>query len=154
MQYKANRVTLSIAPDDLNKQAGISWRYIWRYIFKAKNTNQATARLARNFSTDTPPSFNQSQIISRTRMVRGATGERYQSPLLQVRKRYRYRDMMTPYEKLRSLPEAESYLKLEATLKKLDAIAAECSDNDAAQRLDEARTKLFQFINKNQQRAA
>ena len=71
-----------------------------------------------------------------------------------IRKRYRYRDMMTPYEKLRSLPEAESYLKPETTLKKLDAIAAECSDNDAAQRLNEARTKLFQFINKTQQRAA
>jgi hypothetical protein len=62
--------------------------------------------------------------------------------------------MMTPYEKLRSLPEAESYLKPETTLKKLDVIAAECSDNDAAQRLNEARTKLFQFINKTQQRAA
>jgi len=71
-----------------------------------------------------------------------------------IRKRYRYQDMMTPYEKLRSLPEAESYLKLETTLKKLDAIASECSDNDAAQRLNEARTKLFQFINKTQQRAA
>ena len=71
-----------------------------------------------------------------------------------IRKRYRYQDMMTPYEKLRSLPEAESYLKPETTLQKLDVIAAECSDNDAAQRLNEARTKLFQFINKTQQRAA
>ena len=62
--------------------------------------------------------------------------------------------MMTPYEKLRSLPEAESYLKPEITLQKLDAIAAQCSDNDAAQRLNEARTKLFQLINKTQQRAA
>ena len=61
---------------------------------------------------------------------------------------------MTPYEKFRSLPEAENYLKPETTLKKLDAIAAECSDNDAAQRLNEARTKLFQLINKTQQRAA
>ena len=39
-------------------------------------------------------------------------------------------------------------------MKKLDAMAAECSDNDAAQRLNEARTKLFQLINKTQQRAA
>jgi len=61
---------------------------------------------------------------------------------------------MTPYEKFRSLPEAESYLKKGITLEKLDALAAECSDNDAAQRLNEARTKLFQFINKTQQRAA
>ena len=71
-----------------------------------------------------------------------------------VRKRYRYRDMMTPYEKFRSLPEAESYLKKGTTLKKLDAMAAECSDNDAARRLNEARAKLFQLINKTQQRAA
>lgn len=71
-----------------------------------------------------------------------------------IRKRYCYQDMMTPYEKLRSLPEAESYLKPKTTLKKLDAIAAECSDNDAAQRLNEARAKLFQSINKTQQRAA
>jgi len=69
-------------------------------------------------------------------------------------KRYRYLDMMTPYEKFRSLPEAENYLKQETTLKKLDALAAGCSDNDAAQRLNEARTKLFQQINKSQQRAA
>ena len=71
-----------------------------------------------------------------------------------IRKRYRYQDMMTPFEKFRSLLEAESYLKKGTTLEKLDAIAAECSDNDAAQRLNEARTKLFQSINKTQQRAA
>lgn len=71
-----------------------------------------------------------------------------------IRKRYRYQDMMTPYEKFRSLPGAESYLKQGTTLEKLDEIAAGCSDNDAAQRLNEARTKLFQSINKSQQRAA
>lgn len=71
-----------------------------------------------------------------------------------IRKRYRYQDMMTPYEKLRSLPEVESYLKPGTTLKELDAIVAKCSDNDAAQRLNEARAKLFQSINKSQQRAA
>jgi hypothetical protein len=32
--------------------------------------------------------------------------------------------MMTPYEKLRSLPEVQDYLKKEETLEKLDAIAA------------------------------
>ena len=71
-----------------------------------------------------------------------------------IRKRYRYEDMMTPYEKLRSLPKAKNHLKPGATLKMLDAIAAECSDNDAAQRLNQARAKLFQLINKSQQRAA
>ena len=71
-----------------------------------------------------------------------------------LRKRYRYQDMMTPYEKFRSLPEAERYLKPGTTLKKLDTFAAECSDNDAAQHLNEARAKLFQSINKSQQSAA
>ncbi len=71
-----------------------------------------------------------------------------------VRKRYRYQDMATPYEKFRSLPNSEAYLKLGTTLEKLDAIAAECSDNDAAQYLNEARAKLFQSINTSQPRAA
>ena len=70
-----------------------------------------------------------------------------------IRKRYRYQDMMTPYEKFRSLPEAERYLKPGTTLEKLDTLAAECSDNDAAQHLNEARAKLFQSINKSQQSA-
>jgi transposase InsO family protein len=71
-----------------------------------------------------------------------------------IRKHYRYQDMMTPYEKFRSLPAAESHLKPGATLEKLDAFAAECSDNEAAQLLNEARAKLFQSINKSQQSAA
>lgn len=71
-----------------------------------------------------------------------------------IRKRYRYEDMMTPYDKLKSLPEAASYLKPGVSFDRLDAIANECSDNEAARRLNEARTKLFQLINKSQQRAA
>ena len=71
-----------------------------------------------------------------------------------IRKRYRYQDMMTPYEKFRSLPEAESYLKQGMTFEKMDAIAADRSDNDAARHLNEAKAKLFQSINKSQQRAA
>jgi len=71
-----------------------------------------------------------------------------------IRKRYRYQDMMTPHEKFRSLPEVERYLKPCVTLKKLDAIATRYSDNEAAQHLNEARAKLFQSINKSQQRAA
>lgn len=69
-------------------------------------------------------------------------------------KRYRFVDMMTPYEKLKSLPNAESFLKPGITFDRLDEIARECSDNVAAQRLNEARAKLFQLINKSRQRAA
>ena len=78
----------------------------------------------------------------------------YQDKKGKQRKRYRYQDMMTPYEKFRSLPEAESYLKPGTTLEKLDTLAAKCSDNEAAQHLNEARAKLFQSINKSQQSVA
>lgn len=62
------------------------------------------------------------------------------------RKRYPYDQMMTPYEKLKSLPNATSYLKPGTTFKQLDEIAHQISDNDAAERLQKAKTKLFQII--------
>ena len=62
--------------------------------------------------------------------------------------------MMTPYDKLKSLPEASTYLKPGVTFEQMDKIAHECSDNEAAKRLNEARAKLFQLISKSQQRAA
>lgn len=71
-----------------------------------------------------------------------------------LRKRYRYQDMMTPYEKLKSLPEAARYLKSSITFEQLDAIANEYSDNEAALRLNQARATLFQLINKSQKSAA
>ena len=71
-----------------------------------------------------------------------------------IRKRYRYQDVMTPYEKLRSLTDAASTLNPGTIFKQLDAIAAQSSDNEAATLLNEARTKLFQLMNKTQQRTA
>ena len=62
------------------------------------------------------------------------------------RKKYRYEDMMTPYEKLKSIPEASQYLKDGVTLEQLDAQAAKMSDNDAALALNNARKKLFKDI--------
>src|SRR3989338_7331146 len=70
------------------------------------------------------------------------------------RKRYRYADMMTPYEKLKALPEAKDHLRPDVSFNSLDAIAGQCSDNEAASCLNEARAKLFQLINKPQQHAA
>ena len=57
---------------------------------------------------------------------------------------------MTPYDKLKSLPHAEQSLKPGITFQTLDAIATQCSDNEAARRLNQARTELFQLINKSQ----
>jgi transposase InsO family protein len=62
------------------------------------------------------------------------------------RKRYPYKLMMTPYEKLKSLPDAAQFLKPGITFANLDALAASISDNEAAQRLNEARAKLFKTI--------
>jgi len=62
------------------------------------------------------------------------------------RKRYPYKLMMTPYEKLKSLPSAKRYLKPGITFRQLDAHAGEISDNEAAQRLNDARATLFKTI--------
>ena len=63
-----------------------------------------------------------------------------------VRKRYRHADIMTPYEKLKSLPDAGACLKPGITFAQLDAVALALSDNEAAQALNEARTRLFRSI--------
>ncbi len=62
------------------------------------------------------------------------------------RKRYPYKAMMTPYEKLKSLPQATQYLKPGESFEHLDAYALGMSDNEAASKLSEARKKLFQTI--------
>jgi transposase InsO family protein len=62
------------------------------------------------------------------------------------RKRYPYKLMMTPYEKLKSMDKAEQFLKPGITFEQLDAQATAMSDNDAAQRLNDARAILFKTI--------
>jgi len=70
------------------------------------------------------------------------------------RKRYPYKLMMTPYEKLKSLPQAEQFLKPGITFSKLDAQASAQSDNQAAKRLNDARTILFKTIFNRSTKAA
>ena len=62
------------------------------------------------------------------------------------RKRYPYKLMMTPYEKLKSLHQAQQFLKPGITFQQLDAQASAISDNEAARRLNEARATLFKTI--------
>jgi hypothetical protein len=62
------------------------------------------------------------------------------------RKRYPYKLMMTPYEKFKSLPLAEQFLKPGITFLQLDALAAAMSDNEAARLLNQARATLFKTI--------
>ena len=54
--------------------------------------------------------------------------------------------MMTPYEKLKSLHQAEQFLKPGITFSQLDTQARALSDNEAAKRLNDARTILFKTI--------
>ncbi len=70
------------------------------------------------------------------------------------RKSYPYKAMMTPYDKFKSLPQAEQFLKPEMTFKQLDDIAYAISDNDAAQRLNEAKLQLYKTIFEQKHRAA
>lgn len=62
------------------------------------------------------------------------------------KKTYPYAQIMTPYEKLRSLKDAEGFLKPEFTLEKLDKIAYSMTDLEAAQRMREAQKKLYKKI--------
>ena len=65
-----------------------------------------------------------------------------------VKKTYPYQKVMTPYEKLTSLPEAESSLQPGVTIKTLDDIANQMSDNEFAERMVKARSNLFQHISR------
>jgi len=59
---------------------------------------------------------------------------------------YGYDDMATPYEKLKSLPNAEIYLKPGISFEKLDKEATKISDSESARQLNIARQKLFKEI--------
>jgi hypothetical protein len=60
-----------------------------------------------------------------------------------VKNIYPYERIKTPYDKLKSLPEAQSYLRPGITLEKLDAIANQMSDNKFAERMVKARSNLL-----------
>lgn len=63
-----------------------------------------------------------------------------------IKKKYRYQDYMTPYEKLRSIPDAQIYLKESITLEMLDKIARRYTDNEMAKKVQLERDKLFDKI--------
>lgn len=62
------------------------------------------------------------------------------------RKTYPYRSIMTPYEKLKSLPNAEQYLKPGVSFKALDEQMLAMSDMQAASAMKKARGELFRKI--------
>lgn len=63
-----------------------------------------------------------------------------------IKKVYKQADYMTPYEKLKSLPNAKQYLKPGITFEQLDQIAMRHTDNEMAQKVQEERRKLFDEI--------
>ena len=69
-------------------------------------------------------------------------------------KRYYYQDTMTPYEKLKSLPDAPQYLKKSISFKKLDDIATQMNDNQAAEHLLQQRQLLFKHIHEDGKKRA
>ena len=71
-----------------------------------------------------------------------------------VRKRYRDADVMTPYEKLKSIEDADQCLAPGITFEALDAAAHALSDLEAAEALNRARADLFLSINKEDCAAA
>jgi len=62
------------------------------------------------------------------------------------KKRYRVEDMMTPYDKLKSLNNAMQYLKPNISFQWLDTLANRHSDLDAWRKLRNARRILFKTI--------
>ena len=71
-----------------------------------------------------------------------------------IRKTYPYKMVRTPYERLKSLPQAESYLRPGVTFEKLETIANQMSDNQFAERMVKARSNLFQQISRFASRVA
>ncbi len=63
-----------------------------------------------------------------------------------VHKHYPQLLVSTPFEKLASLPNTGTFLKPGLTLEQLKAEAHRMTDHQAAERLNEARRALFQFI--------
>ena len=62
------------------------------------------------------------------------------------KKTYPYKNMMTPYEKLRSLPNASGFLKDGICFEDLDKTVKEKTDLESAQQMQAALKELFQKI--------
>ena len=63
-----------------------------------------------------------------------------------VRRTYRRKDVLTPLEKLKSLPDAARFLRENASFDALDRAAAAQTDLQAAKSLNRARDDLFRKV--------
>ena len=72
--------------------------------------------------------------------------ERNQCPRGKRKQLYKTKDYATPYEKLKSLPNAESYLKPGLDFAQLDHIALAYSDTEWAQNMHRAKIALLRKV--------
>ena len=71
-----------------------------------------------------------------------------------IRKTYPYEQIMTPWERLKTIPQYETFLKYGVTAQALELQANEMSDNAAAKKVQLARKQLFQSFNRRSKSAA
>lgn len=71
-----------------------------------------------------------------------------------IRKTYPHDQIMTPWDRLKSIPKFEAHLKPGITSEALEQYANNLSDNAAARQVHLARKQLFQFINRRSKSAA
>jgi transposase InsO family protein len=64
-------------------------------------------------------------------------------PKGRVIKKYPYSRINTPFEKLKSIPDLEKYLRQDVSLTKMQQYANQMSDNNFAERMVKARSSLF-----------
>tara|TARA_A100001037_G_scaffold273962_1_gene271285 strand:+ start:142 stop:1386 length:1245 start_codon:yes stop_codon:yes gene_type:complete len=70
------------------------------------------------------------------------------------KRKYRTKDMMTPYEKLKSLADVKIHLKPGITIEQLNEIENSMTDNQAADRMNEAKKQLFKQIHESNKLSA
>jgi hypothetical protein len=73
-------------------------------------------------------------------------------PKGKVKRKYPYDKINTPYEKLKSIPNVENYLRPGVSLSGLENFAKQMSDNEFAERMVKARSNLFKQTHDRQQR--
>src|SRR5487761_2400222 len=71
-----------------------------------------------------------------------------------IRKTYPHNQIMTPWERLKSISNHQDYLKPGITSEALEHEANAMSDNEAANQVQKARKRLFQSINRRPKSAA
>jgi hypothetical protein len=71
-----------------------------------------------------------------------------------VRKSYPHNQIMTPWDRLQTIPNYALHLKSELTPRTLELQAVALSDNDAAMLVQKARKRLFQSFNRRPKLAA